>query len=117
MSDVVMGGLRDWKETIIVPNELLCYIRQYSSSVGLLYGRNAEGFITNIEPDEARVFEEMSKEEPDVGLITEVARARNCRYIVFNTSFHRISEDITRYGYERLTEVEDDYVIYRRIES
>lgn len=117
VSDVVMGGLRDWKETIIVPNELLCYIRQYSSSVGLLYGRNAEGFITNIEPDEARVFEQMSKEEPDVGLITEVARARNCRYIVFNTSFHRISEDITRYGYERLTEVEDDYVIYRRIES
>lgn len=115
ISDIVEGNLQEWKETIIVPNELLCYIRQYSTSVGLLYGRNAGGFISDIEPDAASVFDEMSKEEPDVELVTEVGREKNCRYIVFNTSFHRIPEDLTGYGYEKYAVVEEDYVIYRRI--
>lgn len=114
ISDFVMEGLMDWKETIIVPNELLCYIRQYSASVGLLYGRNIGGFISEIEPEAASVYDEMSKEEPDVALITEVGKKKDCRYIVFNTSFHRIPEDLSGYGYEKCAVVEDDYVIYRR---
>lgn len=113
--DIVMGDLSDWKENIIVPNELLCDIRQYSCSVGLLYGRNAGGFISDIEPDENAVYEEMCKQEPDVAVITDIAKQRGCRYIVFNTSFHRIHEDLSGYGYEKLTSVQEDYVVYRRI--
>lgn len=115
ISDIVMGQLWDWKESIIVPNELMCYIRQYTCAVTPLYGRNAEGFITNIEPAEASVFAEMSREEPDVELITDVAKEKGCRFIVFNTSFHRIPEDLTGYGYEQIDVVEDVYVIYRQI--
>lgn len=113
--DIVMGDLSDWKENIIVPNELWCDIRQYSCSVGLLYGRNAGGFISNIEPDENAVYEEMCKEEPDVAVITDIAKQRGCRFIVFNTSFHQIPEDMSSYGYEKLAVVQDDYVVYRRI--
>lgn len=113
--DYVKGSLAEWKETIIVPNELLCDIRQYSSAVCLLYGRNSGGFISDIEEDEQAVFEEMSREQPDVALVTEVARNRGCRYIVFNISFHDIPEDMTEYGYERVKVVEDVYAIYRRI--
>ncbi len=115
ISDVVMGSLMDWKENIIVPNELLCDVRQYSCSVGLLYGRNAGGFITDIEDDEMTVYEEMSREEPDLEIVTGIAKNRNCRYIVFNTSFHRIPEDLSGYGYEKLTVVQEDYAVYRRI--
>lgn len=114
VSDVMMGGLESWKETAIVPNELLCYIRQYSCSIGLLYGRNAGGFISDIGEDEMRVYEEMSRENPDLAVITEIGREKNCKYIVFNTSFHQIPADLSEYGYERLCVVEDDYVIYRR---
>ncbi len=115
ISDIVMSNLGDWKENIIVPNELLCDIRQYSCSVGLLYGRNAGGFITNIEPDEQAVYEEMCKEKPDVALVTEIGRARGCRYIVFNTSFHQIPEELNDYGYEKIAVVQEDYAVYRRL--
>ena len=57
----------------------------------------------------------MSREEPDVELITDVAKEKGCRFIVFNTSFHRIPEDLTGYGYEQIDVVEDVYVIYRQI--
>lgn len=113
--EVVMQGLQGWKENIIVPNELLCDIRQYSCSVGLLYGRNFGGFISDIEQDELAVYEEMCKEEPDVEVITDIAKNRNCRYIVFNTSTHQIPEDLSNYGYEKLEVVQEDYAIYRRI--
>lgn len=115
ISDIVIGSLQEWKENIIVPNELLCDIRQYSSAVGLLYGRNAGGFISDIEPDEASVYDEMCKEQPDVGFITEVGKARNCRYIVFNTSFHQIPENLSGYGYEKIAVIQEDYAVYRRI--
>lgn len=115
ISAIVEGDLHNWKETIIVPNELLCDIRQYSCSVGLLYGRNAGGFISDIAPDEASVYEEMCKEEPDVALITEIGKARECRYIVFDTSFHRIPEDLSEYGYEKIAVVQEDYAVYRMI--
>lgn len=117
ISDIIMGELSEWKETIIVPYDLLCYIRQYSCSVGLLYGRNAEGFISGIEEEEAKVFSEMNKENPDVGLITEIAKEKKCRYIIFDAYFHQIPEDLTEYGYERYRVVEEKYVMYRRIEE
>lgn len=117
IADTVTARLKDWKETIIVPNELLCSIRQYSSSVCLLYGRNAEGFISDIGEEESKVFDEMSKTNPDVALITEIAKEKNCRYIVFNTSFHQIPEDLTEYGYEKITVIDDVYALYCRVDE
>ena len=60
-----------------------------------------EGFISNIGEEEQQVYEEMSSEHPDVARVTEIAKNKNCRYIVFNTSFHQIPEDLTEYGYEK----------------
>ena len=84
---------------------------------GLLYGRNAEGFISNIGEEEQQVYEEMSSEHPDVARVTEIAKIRTGRYIVFNTSFHQIPEDLTEYGYEKIAVIEDVYAVYSRIGS
>ena len=97
--------------------ELLCSVRQYSASACLLYGRNAEGFISGIGEEEQQVYEEMSSEHPDVARVTEIAKNKNCRYIVFNTSFHQIPEDLTEYGYEKIAVIEDVYAVYSRIGS
>ena len=115
ISDLIQSNLNDWKETIIVPNELLCDVRQYSCSVGLLYGRNAAGFISEIGENETRVYEEMSKENPDINLITNIGRINNCRYIVFNKEYHRIPEDLRSYGYEKITIIRGKYIVYRLI--
>ena len=49
--------------------------------------------------------------------VTEIAKNKNCRYIVFNTSFHQIPEDLTEYGYEKIAVIEDVYAVYSRIGS
>ena len=116
IADYVKAWLVSWKETIIVPNELLCSVRQYSSSVCLLYGRNAEGFISDIGEEEAQVFAQMSSETPDVELVTSIALEKDCRYIVFNRDFHQIPEDLTEYGYTLATVIDDVYAVYRRID-
>lgn len=112
ISDLVQGNLLDWKETVIVPNELLCDMRQYSCAVGLLYGRNAEGFISEIGEDEKKVYNEMSKQNPDVTVITQIGKERDCRYIVFNSSYHNIPDDLTTYGYEKVAVIQNQYVVY-----
>lgn len=115
IADIVEARLENWKETLIVPEELLCSIRQYSCSAGLLYGRNAGGFISSIEEDEAQVHWQMSQEVPDLELITRIAKEKNCRYIVFNTAFHQIPEDLTEYGYGKIATVQEKYAMYCRI--
>ena len=87
-----------------------------STSVCLLYGRNAGGFISDIGEEEAAVYAQMSSETPDVAFVTRVAGEKNCRFIVFNTDFHRIPEDLTGYGYELAAVIDDVYAVYRRAE-
>ena len=70
-----------------------------------------------IGEEEQQVYEEMSSEHPDVARVTEIAKNKNCRYIVFNTSFHQIPEDLTEYGYEKIAVIEDVYAVYSRIGS
>lgn len=115
ISEIVKCNLHSWKEYIIVPYDLLCSMRQYSSAVALLYGRNAEGFISTIEADEALVFNEMRKENPDVEMILTIAKQKEVRYVVFDLSFQNIPEDLTEYGYEFVALVEDRYVMYQMI--
>ena len=75
------------------------------------------GLYLRHREEEQQVYEEMSSEHPDVARVTEIAKNKNCRYIVFNTSFHQIPEDLTEYGYEKIAVIEDVYAVYSRIGS
>jgi hypothetical protein len=88
-----------WYPTIIVPNELYCSMRQYSSSYRLLYGRDAEGYMSGIESDEIQtIYEEMCKEEPDVELIVSLARKYEVNNIIFNMDYHKLTKNPEDYG-------------------
>lgn len=88
-----------WYPTVIVPNELYCSMRQYSSHYRLLYGRDAEGYMSGIESEDIRtIYEEMCKREPDVGLIIELARKYEVNNIIFNMDYHILNEDPSDYG-------------------
>lgn len=88
-----------WYPTIIVPNELYCSMRQYSSHYRLLYGRDAEGYMSGIEtPEIQTIYEEMCKEEPDVELIIELARMYGVNNIIFNMDYHKLVKDPEDYG-------------------
>lgn len=88
-----------WYPTIIVPNELYCSMRQYSSFYRLLYGRNAEGYMSGIDDDEIRViYEEMCKKEPDIELIAELAKKHTVYNIIFNSDYHVLTKNPEDYG-------------------
>lgn len=111
VADVLAGAGVNWKVKSIVPNELLCYIRQYRCDIGLFYGRNIGGFISEIGEDETAVYEEMSKAEPDVSLIAELAKKNEVVFICFNRKTQKLPEDMTKTGY-RLYRETGDYAIY-----
>ena len=85
-------------------------------AMGISRGMGAAIFLT-VGEEEQQVYEEMSSEHPDVARVTEIAKNKNCRYIVFNTSFHQIPEDLTEYGYEKIAVIDDVYAVYSRIGS
>lgn len=88
-----------WYPTIIVPNELYCSMRQYSSRYRLLYGRDAEGYMSGIETEEIQtIYEEMCKKEPNVGLIVELARQYEVNNIIFNMDYHVLTDEPENYG-------------------
>ena len=113
IADLVQSRLVDWQEDAYRAERAFYAVSDNIPQPHvLLYGRNAEGFISNIGEEEQQVYEEMSSEHPDVARVTEIAKNKNCRYIVFNTSFHQIPEDLTEYGYEKIAVIEDVYAVY-----
>lgn len=89
-----------WYPTVIVPNELYCYIRQFSSEIRLLYGRDAEGYMGGVTEEIEEVYLEMSKEEPDCELIGKRAQQYGVNIVIFNSKFHRLPEadEMKKYG-------------------
>lgn len=70
--------------TVVVPDEMLCSMRQYTTKIRLLYGRDAYAYIFNeLEEMKAVVHNEMIRQTPDVGKLAVYAKAKNVDYIVF----------------------------------
>lgn len=88
-----------WYPTVIVPNELYCSMRQYSSFYRLLYGRDAEGYMSGIESEAIQtIYDQMCLDKPDVSLVIELARQYEVNNIIFNMDYHVLEEDPQDYG-------------------
>ena len=95
---------------------MLCSMRQYTTKIRLLYGRDAYAYIFNELPDtEAAVHNEMVKPQPDVETLAKYAKANNVEYIVFNSNYHVGISDIEMHGYAYFKSV-SGYDIYRKSE-
>ena len=103
--------------TVVVPDEMLCSMRQYTTKIRLLYGRDAYAYIFNeLEEMKAVVHNEMIRQTPDVGKLAVYAKAKNVDYIVFSSVNHKGYQDINMHGYEFVKNV-DGYDIYMRQED
>ena len=74
VADILAGAGVSWKVRSVVPNELLCYIRQYRCDIGLFYGRNVGGFFSGIGDDEVAMYQQMCQEKPDMTVVTDIAK-------------------------------------------
>ena len=82
VADILAGAGVSWKVRSVVPNELLCYIRQYRCDIGLFYGRNVGGFISGIGDDEVAMYQQMCQEKPDMTVVTDIAKRNQVVFYV-----------------------------------
>ncbi len=94
VSDVVLEASGGNHTTIIVPDELVCYIRQYTGKIALAYGRNIWGFINNAVDWQYELYDLMNAEQIDYAALRDTAYAYDCRYIVFNAEQRELPENM-----------------------
>lgn len=111
VADILARRGVSWKVRSVVPNELLCYIRQYRCDIGLFYGRNVGGFISGIGDDEVAMYQQMCQEKPDMTVVTDIAKRNQVVFLCFNRTEQEIPDDMKPYGYHYYRET-GDYVIY-----
>jgi hypothetical protein len=105
----------DDKPRAVVDSSLIVYLRQYSSDIHLLYGRNVYGYIDGmLKPDDYAIYRQYSPDTypKDLNGICEIMRSRKCTYFV-TPYYWPISEDnMEAAGFEKKAKV-DKYTIYK----
>ncbi len=95
--------------TVLVPADLIYFVRQYSTNIELPYGR--EMLIARWDYYHA-MYEAMEEADMiEAASFTELAREYPCAYIVLKED-RQIDEPLTDYGYELCDRV-GEYLIYR----
>ena len=99
--------------TVLVPADLIYYIRQYSTNIELPYGR--EMLIARWDYHHA-MYEAMEKAEViETASFVELAREYPCSYIVLKED-RKTDEPLTQYGFTLYDQV-GEYLIYRDAET
>lgn len=103
----------DGETRAIVPKDIFCHIRQYSSKISLLYGRDIEGFTSPVRNKRyLKVYEEMESDAPNVRTIMRAARKYECQYVVFDEA-KILRGNPENYGFAYKTQI-GRFLIYRR---
>ncbi|MBQ1311281.1 MAG: hypothetical protein IIY55_05460 [Blautia sp.] len=89
------------KETrVLAPSGIFCYLRQYSSRIHQLYGRDIYGYTSPVESEEKhRLFACMEAENIDVPYVFPTARSFGCTYIILDME-KPLTADPLKYGYD-----------------
>lgn len=90
------------------PGELLLYVRQYSATVCMPYGREVFSYYDSL-------YASMCEEIVDAEKLTELARQRGCHFLILDKK-KVPDEELEKYSYEVYGQV-DQYVIYRDLNN
>ena len=111
--DAIQNGLK--KKRVVVPSELLPYVRQYDATIEMPYGRNAikqEKLSENCD----NIYGIMCKkkaEDMDLLHLTGLLKTEDCNYLVMKLDVAvDVGTELEQYGYVQ-TAATENYVIYR----
>lgn len=99
VSDILLEASGGDCGMVIVPDELVCYIRQYTANIRLAYGRNIWGFINNPVDWQYELYDFMHAEEIDYQNLRDTAVHWEIQYIVFNEEQRELPDNLEEYGY------------------
>lgn len=107
--DAQANGVEQVK--VLVPNELLCSVRQYEASFLMPYGRNAFKY-EDLTQNQAGLFSQMSSDEADAETLNMLLKNEKCNYFVWDRTDAERREDFDQLGYVTVGDV-NEYRIYR----
>ncbi len=113
ISDVIAADAEEqgWTARAVVPDEILCYVRQYDASIHLLYGRNLlmnEVLVQELYDMRNALYNIASSAET---LVEGMNRYR-CNYVVIPYADEELEGRLTPLGLELVSEVAG-YSVFR----
>jgi hypothetical protein len=98
---------------VVMTKELYSYARQYSTNIQLMYGRNAEGFISSYIPVERDTVKWLNTLDTiDLKDIYILSKTEGYNFWVVSKQKKISNEDLNLYGYVLIGETKN-YKIYR----
>lgn len=95
---------------VVVPKELLSYIRQYDATIEMPYGRNGIKDNEHLSENLKQIVDLMGEDEVDYFLLSGYLKQEACNYLVLDKD--RASAELENYGYMQVTQT-DEYMVYR----
>jgi hypothetical protein len=100
---------------VVMPADQYLYARQYSADIHLMYGRNAEGYISAIYNEHLEVFYMLNgMMDYDLQFVVDTMRGSHgltYHYLVFPEESYISDETFASYGFTKINSI-DGYGIY-----
>lgn len=109
--DTILKDAQNTSVKAVMPNDLVCYVRQYTSEIHLSYGRDGEKDKHFDTPEDLILFDIMNNSYQDPRTLAEGVRLAGCNYMVLYASDSR-NDFMADYQITELTRV-NHYVVYR----
>lgn len=100
---------------VLFPRSLYSEVRQYAPEIDMMYGRNADGFISWCPPECLLTIWHMNHKEPDYNFVFKQAGRSKCDFVVLEEASAIQPEIPLQHQYEEVSRV-DGYVIYYKSE-
>ena len=108
--DALVNGIET--KRVVVPTELLSYVRQYDATITMPYGRNAirgEG-LSETRQEIYDIMKLEDKKKMDFQKLAEDLKIEGCNYLVLHKKV--ATPKLDDYAYYQVAQTED-YIIYR----
>lgn len=104
---------REESPLCLVERSLYMDIRQYDGNIRLVYGRDADGYITHATRRAKRIASAMHQEKTSYKKVLKFAVSRSCSYIVVDKTDPIPKALRDKYKYEKVRTI-FDYIVYHR---
>lgn len=111
VADIILDDSETTPVLVIAPDDLVCYIRQYTAAIQLAYGRDMWGFINTPKDWEVELYQLMHAEQIDFRSLSKKALEYGCSYVVFDENLINLPENLEKWGYTFVNATEH-YRIY-----
>lgn len=97
----------------VVPEELYNYIRQYSTNIELLFGRDTDGYISEVSNSQGYIAKKaMSEAGFDVSKLCSSVRDSGFKFIVLPLDNDHYDAQIYDYGFTFIEQIDTSYRIF-----